>query len=116
MTPKPGEIWYGYTASGDKKRVIIVSREELNRGTYAVIVGITTKKFRQRKLLPNCVPLYAGRFGLTENSVAQAENITLVEYSDLDFQQGPIAELDRGTMRALVKAIGNVMASDCEPL
>lgn len=116
MTPKPGQVWYGFTESGERKRVIIVSREELNRGNYATIVALTSKKFELRKRLPHNVPLYAGRFGLTENCVAQAENITIVERTDLDFHEGPIAELDGETMRALVKAIGNVIGSDCEPL
>lgn len=116
LTPRPGEIWYGYAGSGEKKRVIIVSREELNRGKYATIVPITSKKFEIRRGLANCVALSAGRFGLTKNCVAQAENITLVAHSDLDFDEGPIAELDGATMRALVKAIGNVIRSDCEPL
>ena len=116
MTPRLGEIWYGYTSSGERKRVIVVSREELNRGDYATIVPITAKKFAIRKSLPNCVPLPAGRFGLTEDSVAQAENITIVERADLDCEAGPIAELDGVAHRALVKAIGNVIGSDCEPL
>ena len=116
MTPRPGEIWYGYTTSGGKKRVVVVSREGLNRGNYITIVPITSKRFESRKRLPNCVPLHAGRFDLSENCVAQAENMTLLDQSDLDFDRGPIAELDGETMRDLVKAIGNVIGSDCEPL
>ncbi|HUU97242.1 MAG TPA: type II toxin-antitoxin system PemK/MazF family toxin [Phycisphaerae bacterium] len=114
MTARLGEIWYGYVGPERKRRVIIVSREELNRGAYATIVPITSRRFELRKKLPNCVPLFAGRFGLTKNCVAQAENITLVRHSDLDFESGPLAELDAITLRAVVKAIGNVIGADCE--
>lgn len=116
MTPTPGEIWYGFAGATERKRVIIVSREELNRGGYVGMVPITLKKYGLRKNLRNCVPLAAGRFGLTENSVAQAENLTLVEYSDLDCEAGPIARVDVVTMRAVVKAIGYVIGSDCDLL
>ena len=34
---------------------------------------------------------------------------------DLDLDQGPLGVLDEVRMRALIKAIGHVIASDCEP-
>ena len=115
LIPAPGEIWYAFTDAAHRRPVIIVSREELNRGGYVTIVPVTSKKFDARKSLPNCVPLFASRFGLQVDSTAQAENITLVAHSDLDIDCGAIGELDRTTMRALIKAIGHVIASDCEP-
>jgi hypothetical protein len=38
-----------------------------------VVVYITSQRFDERKDLPNCVPFYTGDFGLTKNSIAQAE-------------------------------------------
>jgi mRNA-degrading endonuclease toxin of MazEF toxin-antitoxin module len=95
--------------------VIVVSREELNRGRYVVAVMITSAKFDVRATLPNCLPLRAGRFGLTKDCVAQAETIAPYELSDLDLASGPIGVLDAATLRDLIKAVGHVMDSDCEP-
>ncbi len=115
MTPTPGEIWCAFADSPEKRPVVVVSREDLNGGGYVTIVPITSRKFDVRRNLPNCVPLLAGTFGLRVDSIAQAENTTLIAHSDLDMERGPIGELDAPTMRAVIKAIGNVIASDCEP-
>jgi len=36
--------------------------------------------------------------------------------SEIDLASGPIGELDEFAMREVIKAIGYVMASDCEPV
>jgi mRNA-degrading endonuclease toxin of MazEF toxin-antitoxin module len=63
--------------------------------------------------LAHCVPFRAGQFGFTKDCVAQCENIFLVEKLALD--AGPIGVLSDVAMRDVVKAIGNVIDSDCEP-
>jgi hypothetical protein len=65
--------------------------------------------------LPHCLPFRAGEFGLTKDCVAQAETITYLAVSDLDLDAGAIGVLDESRLRGLIKAIGNVMGSDCEP-
>jgi mRNA-degrading endonuclease toxin of MazEF toxin-antitoxin module len=45
--------------------VIVVSREELNRGRYALAVVCTSARFAVRGKLSNCVPFQAGDFGFT---------------------------------------------------
>ena len=51
--------------------VIVVSRESLNRGSYALVVVCTSARFALRSTLPNCVPFLAGHFGFTKDCVAQ---------------------------------------------
>lgn len=58
----------------------------------------------------------AGEFGLTKDCVAQAETITYLETSDLDLDAGTLGVLDELRMRNLIRAVGNMMGSDCEPL
>ena len=96
--------------------MIIVSRPAFNRGRYAVVVVCTSARFQQRRLLPNCVPFLAGEFGFTADCVTQGENILSVELSRLDLDRGPRGILDPARFRDVIRAIGNVLGSDCEPI
>jgi mRNA-degrading endonuclease toxin of MazEF toxin-antitoxin module len=93
--------------------VVVVSREELNRGDRVVAVLCTSQKFAVRSVLPHCVPLRAGQFGLGKDCVAQCENIFLVAKDSLDAT--PIGALSDVVFRDVIKAIGHVFDSDCEP-
>jgi mRNA-degrading endonuclease toxin of MazEF toxin-antitoxin module len=112
---QPGEIYLADTEAG-KRPAIIVSREELNRGHWVVAVLITSTQFATRSTLPHCVPFGAGEFGLTKDCVAQAEATTYIAISDLDLDAGVLGVLDDVRMRDLIRAIGNMMGSDCEPV
>ena len=93
--------------------VIIVSREDLNRGNRAVAVLCTSQRFAVRSTLAHCVAFQAGQFGFSKNCVAQCENIFLVEKGCLS--AAPLGILDAMALRDVVKAIGHVIDSDCEP-
>ena len=111
---RPGEIYLAQTDAGIRP-VVVVSREELNRGNWIVAVLITSTRFSLRSTLPHCVPFRSGEFGLDKDCVAQAETVSYITVVDLDLDQGVLGVLDEARMRALIKAIGNVIASDCEP-
>jgi mRNA-degrading endonuclease toxin of MazEF toxin-antitoxin module len=111
----PGEIYWANTDAGVRP-VVVVSREELNRGNWVVAVLITSAKFSLRSALPNCVPFRAGEFGLDKDCVAQAETISYIAASDLDLERGIRGVLDAERRRSLIKAIGHVIDSDCEPV
>ena len=111
---RPGEIHLADTDAG-KRPVVVVSREELNRGRWVVAVLITSAHFGARSALPHCVPFRAGEFGLTRDCVAQAETITYIEVADLDPNAGVLGVLDEARLRDLIRAVGDMMGSDCEP-
>ena len=113
---KRGEIYLADFPGEGLHPVIVVSREALNRGNYALVVVCTSARFALRRTLPNCVPFRAGQFGLTADCVAQCENLLTIEKSQLDVSRGRIGMLDDVHLRSVVKAIGNVIDSDCEPL
>jgi len=94
---------------------VIVSREELNRGKYVVAALMTSQKFAVRSRLANCVSLRAGQFGLAQDSVIQGESAGPIRVARLDPTTGPLAKLDGLTFREVIKAIGYVLDSDCEP-
>jgi mRNA-degrading endonuclease toxin of MazEF toxin-antitoxin module len=113
---KPGEIYLAEFPQAGKHPVIVVSREDLNRGNYAVAVVCTSARFALRRTLPNCVPFQAGQFGFTKDCVAQCENILSIEKAQLDVPSGPLGVLDDIALRDVIKGIGYVLDSDCEPL
>ena len=112
---EPGEIYTADFPEAGPHPVIVISRENLNRGYYALVVACTSSRFDTRRALPNCVPFEAGQFGFRTNCVAQCENILSIDKKQLDVQAGPIGVLDESTLRDVIKAIGYVIESDCEP-
>jgi mRNA-degrading endonuclease toxin of MazEF toxin-antitoxin module len=111
----PGEIYMADFPEAGPHPVIVLSRENLNRGNYALVVVCTSARFAVRSRLSNCVPFRAGEFGFTMDCVAQCENLLSIDLSQLDTVTGPIGKLNAVSMRGVIKAIGYVMESDCEP-
>ena len=101
---------------GGPHPVIVVSREELNRGRYALAVVCTSARFAVRSKLSNCVPFQAGDFGFTVDCVAQCENILSIDQAQLDLATGPMGILDEAAFQKVIKSIGFVIKSDCKPL
>lgn len=112
---EPGEIYEADFPGVGPHPVIILSREDLNRGGQAVVVICTSARLAVRRTLPNCVPFQAGQFGFTKDCVAQCEQLLTVDQSEVPLA-GPLGKLDDLALRDVVKAIGYVMDSDCEPV
>ena len=89
---EPGEVYIADFPEAGPHPVIVVSREDLNRGHYALVVACTSSRFAVRSQLPSCVPFQAGQFGFTVNCVAQCENILSIDKRQLDLSAGPIGE------------------------
>jgi len=111
---EPGEIYWADLGAG-RRPVIVVSREDLNRGNYAVVVLCTTQRIAIRSTLPNCVRFHAGDFGMPNDCVAQCEAIYALEKTEIDTSSGTIGKLDDVRLRDVIKAIGYALDSDCEP-
>ena len=111
---EPGEIYLADFPDAGPHPVIVVSREELNRGHYAVVVVCTSARFSLRSQLPNCVAFHGGQFGFMTDCVAQCETILPLDKRQMDLTSGPIGVLDESALRDVIKAIGYVIAADCE--
>ncbi|MFI5454876.1 MAG: type II toxin-antitoxin system PemK/MazF family toxin [Isosphaerales bacterium] len=109
---RPGEIDLADFEEMEPHAVVVVSREELNRGNWVAAVLITSKRFEERSKQPHCVPFRAGEFGLSKNCVAQGESLFSIRRQELGDHLGT---LDGERWRSFVKALGNMMGSDCEP-
>ena len=108
----PGEIHRANLDAG-RHKVVVVSCEELNRGTKALIALVTSQRFATRSTLLNCVPLRDGGFRMDRDCVVQCENVFPAFVSDLNAD--PVAILDDATLRGVVRTAGYVMDADCEP-
>ena len=113
---QPGEVYMADFGPAGPHPIIVVSREELNRGRYALAVVCTSARFAVRSKLSNCVPFQAGNFGFTADCVAQCENILSIDQAHVDLATGPIGTLDDAAFQKVVKSIGYVIKSDCKPL
>jgi mRNA-degrading endonuclease toxin of MazEF toxin-antitoxin module len=113
---QPGEVYMADFGAAGPHPVIVVSREELNRGRYALAVVCTSARFAVRRKLANCVPFQAGDFGFTVDCVAQCENILSIDQAQLDLAAGPTGTLDEAAIQKVIKAIGYAIKSDCKPL
>ena len=111
---KPGEIYWVDLATG-RRPSIVVSRGSLNQGNHVVMVLCTTRRFAIRSKLPNCVPFRACEFVMPSDCVAQCEAIYALEKGEIDIASGMIGRLDTARLRDVIKAIGDVIDSDCEP-
>ena len=61
------------------------------------------------------MPFQAGEFGMPSDCVAQCEAIYALETGEFDIASGMIGRLDAPRLRDVIKAIGDVVDSDCEP-
>ncbi len=111
-----GEIYMADFGPAGPHPAIVVSREELNRGHYVLVVVCTSARFATRSKLSNCVPFQAGEFGFTADCVAQCENLLSIDKEHLDLRTGPMGTLDEAALQKVIEAIGYVMKSDCKPL
>ena len=113
---RPGEIYMAEFGPAGPHPIIVVSREELNRGRYVLAVVCTSARFAIRSKLSNCVPFQAGTFGFTMDCVAQCENILSIDQGHIDMTTGPMGILDDSTFQKVVKSIGYVINADCKSL
>lgn len=113
--PCPGEIYYADLGEhAGRRRVIVASREDLNRGDYVLVVPVTSQRFSERARMQNCLPFGAGQYGFVADTVAQTELSSVIRKDVLDLHGGPVGTLDDGDLRALIKAIGYTLDADCE--
>jgi mRNA-degrading endonuclease toxin of MazEF toxin-antitoxin module len=114
---RQGDVYLSYDFYGEGEHlVLVVSREDLNRGNYVVTVMFTSKRLEERKNSPNCVFFPSGDYPwLSEDCVVQAESISQVPHRYLDHQRGLVGRVDEEKMREVILAIGYVLDATLEP-
>lgn len=109
---RPGEVHLADLESIGPHYVVVLSREELNRGRWVMVALISSRKVEVRSKLRNCVPITAGEFGLTTDCVVLGESVINLLHEELLEHVGT---LDDDRMREVVRAVGYAMGAECEP-
>lgn len=112
QTPCPGEIYRADWPAGHDARILVISRESLNRGDRVIALNITSEKVDERSSYPNCVALERGSFGLNKDCVIQCENVVTLRKERIDAK--PIGALDAETMREVLMALAYVFDATFE--
>ncbi|MEK7270345.1 MAG: type II toxin-antitoxin system PemK/MazF family toxin [Planctomycetota bacterium] len=112
---KAGQIFWADLDTEDRRPVLVVSKESLNRGGFVVVLPFTSARFAERSRYATSVPFSTNECGLPKDCVAQAEGITVAAVSSLDLATGPIGEVPEEKMREIVRAVGVMMDAQCEP-
>lgn len=103
----PGAVYLADVFEGGQRPVIIVSREQLNRGTLFLCVPVTSSRVTERRKYANYVFLPAGTGGLREDSVAVAHLVQPVRHSFLIERWGGLPESAfRSVLIALAWSVG----------
>ncbi len=114
MTLRQGSVWR-MDIPGDAKPgrpVIVISRNEMNRGNDALIIPTYTSNLGAKRGKPSYVFLPRGVGGLSEDCVAQTAQVQLVEASELRDEMGVLGP---DHMSQIIRALGWVMEADCRP-
>src|SRR5690242_2493606 len=92
MKLEPGDVFLADIFEGGTRPVVIVSREQLNRGTLSLVIPITSSRVTERRRYANYVFLAAGAGGLRTDSVAATHLVQPVRTEDLRERWGRLPE------------------------
>jgi mRNA-degrading endonuclease toxin of MazEF toxin-antitoxin module len=92
--------------------VLIVSRDELNRGISVLAVPFYSQQLEKRSKFRSCVLFQAGESGLAKQCVAKCDEISIIEKAEIDFRRGPIGRAQPEKMRQIIDAIRYCIRDD----
>jgi mRNA-degrading endonuclease toxin of MazEF toxin-antitoxin module len=92
VTIVPGDVYVADIFEGGTRPVIVVSREQLNRGGLYLAVPVTSSRVEERKRYANYVFLPAGAGGLRDDSVAVTHLVQPVRSEMVREKWGQLSE------------------------
>ena len=92
MSIVPGEVYLADIFERGTRPVIIVSREQLNRGGLYLVVPVTSARVEERRRYANYIFLPAGAGGLRDDSVAVTHLIQPVRSDMLREKWGQVSQ------------------------
>jgi mRNA-degrading endonuclease toxin of MazEF toxin-antitoxin module len=98
----PGEVHLADMFEGGLRPIVIVSREQLNRGTLSLCVPFTSSRVSERRRYANYVFVPAGTGGLRDDSVAVAHLVQPIRAESLRERWGAVPDV---TLQRILIAI-----------
>jgi mRNA-degrading endonuclease toxin of MazEF toxin-antitoxin module len=104
--PRQGEVWLVNFIEGWERPAVVVSRNELNRGSLVLVVPCTSQDARDRASYPNHVLVPRGVGGMTKDTVAQAH---LVQPAHISWFMRRLGSVDGETLSLVLLSIAWVL-------
>jgi mRNA-degrading endonuclease toxin of MazEF toxin-antitoxin module len=105
-SPQRGEIWQLKADKvGKPRRILIVSRNELNGGDNVVAVPFFGSQVLRRQSYKSCVFFAEGDFGLEKDCVAKTDDVSLVAIRTIDKAAGILGVVDDERMSLVESAL-----------
>ena len=112
---RPGEVYTADFEQAGPHPVIVVSRENLNRGSYALVVVCTSARFAVRRTLPTACRSGRGKSGSCRIAWRSARTCCPSRSRNSIWPRGRSAPWLYRALRDVIEAIGHVPESDREP-
>jgi len=87
---RPAEIDLADFEEMEPHPVVVVAREELNRGNWVAAVLITSQRFEERSKQPHCVSFRARELGSSTDWVAHCESLFSIRREELGDHLGTL--------------------------
>jgi mRNA-degrading endonuclease toxin of MazEF toxin-antitoxin module len=95
---------------GDKERpIVIVSRDELNRGDRVLVVPFYSQQLEKRAKQKWCALFKAGESGLKKDCVAKGDEIQLIDPMEILWARGKLGRFNAEQMARVILAVRHAM-------
>lgn len=103
---KQGDVYALYgDAVGKRRLVVIVTCESLLGGDAVLVIPFTSKQLEKRKQLAYCAYFAAGAFGQDLDCVAKADQLTVMDKTEINFPAGKIGTLSYAQLERVFQAL-----------
>ncbi|HEX7380253.1 MAG TPA: type II toxin-antitoxin system PemK/MazF family toxin [Pirellulales bacterium] len=99
-------------ADGKQRPMVVVSRDELNRGHSVIVMPCYSQQLDKRSKLRYCVFLEAGEGGLDKDCVVKADEIATLDKTRFDATRGALGRLKPKRMAEIAAALRYVVRDD----
>jgi mRNA-degrading endonuclease toxin of MazEF toxin-antitoxin module len=104
----PGEV----PDDGKRRPLLVVSRDDLNRGNAVQVVPFYSQQLDKRRKQKSCVFFAAGEAGLPKDCVAKCDEMGSIDKIHLDFSEGQLGRVEAPKMKQVVDAIRYCIRDD----
>lgn len=95
---------------GDRRFVVIVSRNEMNAGHSVMVVPFFSQQLDRRATFPSYAVFDKGEGGLLQPCAAKADELKTLDKSQIDFAAGPLGRFDEAQMGWLSAVVSWVLS------
>lgn len=111
--PQRSELYWiplEFEEDGEKARpIVIVSRDELNRGDRVLAVPFYSQQVEKRAKQSWCAQFKAGEGGLKKDCVAKGDEIQLIDPIEILWRRGRLGRFSADQMNRVITAVRHAL-------